>query len=156
MGAVNIRQELRRRIDPDEYGAIRRLWIAHSIAEDARDIPGLQATLSEDCVYEIVQTGHIWHGHEGARAFYTELLTAFPDIHFDLQNIVIGPQGVWEEAAVTGTHLADWLHLEASGEPVQFSVQIFFPWDRERALFAGERVFLFGLDDALMSGASGG
>jgi len=31
------------------------------------------------------------------------------DIHFDLQSIVIGPQGVCEEARVTGTHKAKWL-----------------------------------------------
>ena len=49
-------------------------------------------------------TGARWEGHEGATRFYTELLTAFPDIHFDLDYIVIGPQGVCEEAIVTATH----------------------------------------------------
>jgi ketosteroid isomerase-like protein len=80
-------------MDPDEYRAIRQLWIAHSIAEDSRDIPGLMATLTEDCVYTVVNKGVDWHGKAGATQFYTQLLTAFPDIHFDLQNIVIGPQG---------------------------------------------------------------
>jgi hypothetical protein len=28
-----------------------------------------------------------------AARFYTELLGALPDVHFDLQTIVIGPQG---------------------------------------------------------------
>lgn len=151
MSADNIRQEIRRKMTPELYRRIRRLWIAHSIAEDGRDIPGLLATLSQDCVYEMVQTGHQWHGHEGARRFYTEMLNAFPDIHFDLQNIVIGPQGVWEEAAVTGTHQADWLHLAATGEAVSFTVLIFFPWNQDAALFAGERIYLFGLDDRMLT-----
>ena len=87
--------ELVRR-EPTDHDAIRELWKKHSLAEDARDLPGLISTLTPDCVYELAQTGHRWEGHEGAARFYTELLTAFPDIHFDLTDIVIGPQGVCE------------------------------------------------------------
>jgi predicted ester cyclase len=136
----DIRELLRREVDPGEYREIRELWKAHSIAEDARDIPGLIATLTEDCVYEVVGTGHAWRGHDGATAFYTQLLTAFPDIHFELTSIVIGPQGVFEEANVTGTHRRDWLDFAATGERVAFTVVIHFPWDPERRKFRGERV----------------
>lgn len=132
---------LRRKLDADEYKLIRQEWINHSIAEDSRNIPGLIATLTPDCVYELPQTKHRWEGHEGAARFYTELLTAFPDVHFDLQNIVIGPQGVFEEAHVTGTHQGPWLGIAASGNSVEFDVTIFFPWDPDRKKFKGERVF---------------
>jgi predicted ester cyclase len=140
-----VREQLGREIDPEAYRRIRDLWKRHSIAEDARDLPGLMSTLTEDCVYEVLPGGHRWTGHEGATRFYTQLLTAFPDIHFDLTNIVIGPQGVFEEARVTGTHRGAWLDLPASGERVEFTVLIFFPWDAERELFGGERVH-FQLD----------
>ncbi len=138
-------KQIRRKITPEAYDQIRREWIAHSIAEDSRDIPGLMATLTEDCVYELVNTGDEWHGKEGATRFYTELLGAFPDIHFDLQHIVIGPQGVWEEAHVTGTHQGAWLGTEPTGEPVEFDVLILFPWDPAAEKFTGERVHVFGL-----------
>src|SRR5215470_11575521 len=94
---ADIIRQLRRNADPDEHRAIRKLWIDHSIAEDARDIPGLMATLTEDCVYTIVDRGLSWHGKAGTTQFYQQLLTAFPDVHFDLQHIIIGPQGVFEE-----------------------------------------------------------
>ena len=132
--------ELIRR-EPDDYAAIRELWKKHSVAEDARDLPGLISTLTPDCVYELVQTGHRWEGHEGAARFYTELLTAFPDIHFDLTDIVIGPQGVVEEARVTGTFRNDWLDFAATGETLTWNVVIFFPWDEEQRLFRGEKVY---------------
>ena len=51
--APSIRARLARRFDPDELRAIKRLWVRHSIAEDARDIDGLVATLAEDCAYEL-------------------------------------------------------------------------------------------------------
>jgi predicted ester cyclase len=135
---------LRRRIDADEYRAIRQLWIAHSIAEDAHDIPGLMVTLTEDCVYAVVNKGVDWRGKAGATQFYQQLLTAFPDVHFDLQNIVIGPQGVFEEAFVTGTYQAQWLDMPPpTGQHVEFAVTILFPWDPIRKLFTGERVYFF-------------
>ena len=38
-----------------------------------------------------------------ARApFYTSFLGAFPDVHFDMYDVVIGPQGVFEVATLTG------------------------------------------------------
>ncbi len=137
----DVRDLLRRNVVADEYDEIRELWKRHSIAEAERDLPGLISTLTEDCVYELVQTGHRWEGHEGAARFYMELLAAFPDIHFALTDIVIGPQGVCEEARVTATHERDWLDWEASGEPVEFTVVIWYPWDRERRLFRGEKVY---------------
>ncbi|HEU5064854.1 MAG TPA: nuclear transport factor 2 family protein [Gaiellaceae bacterium] len=141
---TDVRELLSRPVDPEEYEAIRELWKQHSKAEDKRDIAGLLATLTDDCVYEIVGTEHRWEGHEGATRFYTGLLSAFPDIDFQLTDIVIGPQGVCEEAHVTGTHEQDWIGYEATGERVEFGVVIFFPWDPERRLFTGEKVLVSG------------
>ena len=132
---------------PEEYAEIRDLWKAHSLAEDDRDIAGLMATLTEDCVYELVQSGHRWEGHAGATQFYVGLLGAFPDIDFNLTHIVIGPQGVCEEAVATGTHQAEWIGRPPSGDRVTFRVVIFFPWDAEAKLFTGERVYTFFPDD---------
>ena len=143
-------EELRREVDPTEYDAIRELWKTHSIAEDKRDLQGLISTLTEDCVYTVDPGGARWEGHEGAARFYTELLTAFPDIHFDLTDIVIGPQGVCEWARVSGTHQSRWLGYEPTGERLVWNVVILFPWDREARLFKGEKVY----SDAVLTQAS--
>ena len=139
------REQLRREVDAVLYDEIRELWKRHSIAEENRDLPGLISTLTDDCVYEIPAWQQRWEGHAGATRFYNELLTAFPDIHFALTEIVIGPQGVCEEALVTATHARDWLGVAATGRQLQFSVVIFSPWDATRRLFSGERVHVFGL-----------
>jgi predicted ester cyclase len=143
--AEDIRDLIRREASGPELDEIRELWKRHSIAEDERDLPGLISTLTPDCVYELAQSDQRWEGHEGAARFYTELLSAFPDIHFDLTDIVIGPQGVCEEADVIGTHEAEWLGFPPSGERVAWKVVIFFPWDREQRLFRGEKVYTAGL-----------
>jgi predicted ester cyclase len=141
MASDRILELLRRPSDPAEHEAIRELWKVHSIAEDNRDLPGLISTLTEDCVYEVMGTGHRWEGHEGATRFYTELLTAFPDIHFDLEFIVVGPQGVCEEAHVTATHQGRWLEHEPTGAALEWRNAIFFPWDPVARKFSGETVY---------------
>jgi ketosteroid isomerase-like protein len=141
---TDVIESIRRRVDPDEYRAIRRLWMAHSMAEEAHDIPGLMATLTEDCVYTVINTGTSWAGKAGATQFYQQLLGAFPDIRFDLQNIVIGPQGVFEEALATGTYHAQWLDMPSpDGQRIEFAVTILFPWDPRQKLFSGERIYFF-------------
>ena len=136
-----VRERLARRFDAQEQRAIKRLWVRHSIAEDRRDIDGLIATLSEDCVYEMVPLGQKWHGHAGARAYYTQLFAAFPDNQFEMSEIVIGPQGVFEVARLRATHLGPWGGTPASGLSVDLEVLILFPWDPVARRFSGERIW---------------
>lgn len=147
MAHDHVRELLQRDVSAQLYREIRELWKTHSIAEDRRDIPGLISTLTPDCVYELPQNNARWQGHDGATRFYQQLLRAFPDIEFDLRHIVIGPQGVWEEAQVTGTHQSDWLDYPATGRRIEFTVTIFFPWDPTQRKFRGERVAYYGLDE---------
>ncbi len=146
----SIQERLGRPFDVPTLRRIKRLWVRHSIAEDRRDVDGLLATLAPDCVYEIVPTGQRWDGHAGARRFYEELFGAFPDNAFELTDIVIGPQGVFEVATLTGTNLGPWAGAPPSGLPVRLGITIYFPWDQGTSLFGGERIYFdrgeLGLD----------
>lgn len=151
-----IRERLAWTVTPELYDTIRRLWIDHSRAEDARDLDGLIATLSEDCVYEVVTTGERWEGHDGARAFYTSLLGAFPDVEFHLTDIVIGPQGVMQVSDMRATHQGTWSGVVGTGQRVALQVIIYFPWDPASGKFAGERVWFDRETLARVAGQSGG
>jgi len=144
---TTIRDRLGLRITPELYEQIRRLWIDHSKAEDRADLQGLIDTLAEDCVYEIVNTGERWEGHDGARAFYTTLLTACPDVTFAMSDIVIGPQGVFEVTTITAANLGRWISSRwPEGEPYgthnAFQVLIHFPWNPGAGKFAGEKIWI--------------
>ncbi|KXK23660.1 MAG: hypothetical protein UZ15_CFX003000609 [Chloroflexi bacterium OLB15] len=138
---ASIRERLAWPVTPELYDKIRRIWINHSIAEDNRDLDGLIATLAPTCVYEIIPTGQRFEGHDGARMFYTTFLFAFPDVHFDLQDIVIGPQGVIEVTRMTGTHRNEWAGIPPTGMKVDTLIVIHFPWNPDHQLFDGERVY---------------
>ncbi|MCB0417441.1 MAG: nuclear transport factor 2 family protein [Bdellovibrionaceae bacterium] len=139
---MSIQQSIQFPFEPQELAEIRELWKKHSIAEDKRDIPGLLSTLTDDSVYEILETPHRWEGLAGAQRFYESLIGAIPDVHFDLQHIVIGPQGVFEEAIVTGVFKNDTLGFKAHGKAVRGVVGILFPWDAKKKLFKGERIYI--------------
>ena len=136
-----VRERLAWEPTPEEYRRIRRLWLRHSVAEDRHDIPGLLATLSPHCVYVLAPTGQRWEGHSGARQFYEAFLGAFPDVTFDLVDIVIGPQGVIEIARMRGTQRGPWAGIPATGRALDCRIVIHFPWDREAQRFAGEDVY---------------
>jgi len=139
--ASSVRERLGWMVTPEQYEKIRRLWIKHSMAEDRRVLTGLIDTLTEHCVYEIPATGQRWEGHDGARTFYQTFLGAFPDVQFQLQDIVIGPQGVIEVAEMTGTHQGPWAGQAATGRRVQLVVVMHFPWDPAKQKFAGEKIY---------------
>ena len=138
----DVRSKLGWPADPATHRRIRRLWQRHSIAEDRRDIDGLIATLAPACVYEIVGTGLRWEGHEGARVFYTELFSAFPDNVFTLTDIVIGPQGVFEAVVLEATHHGQFAGLQPTGRTVRVELAILFPWNPDAQLFDGEQIFI--------------
>jgi predicted ester cyclase len=97
-----------------------------------------------------VGAGLRWEGHDGARAFYTELFAAFPDNRFALSDIVIGPQGVFEAVVLEATHLGPFAGLAPTGRRVRLELAILFPWDPETARFDGEQIFI---DRTALTGA---
>jgi hypothetical protein len=62
-------------------------------------------------------------------------------VKFHLQDIVIGPQGVFEVAKMTGTQMGVWSGIEPSAKRVELTVIIYFPWNQSAAKFAGERIY---------------
>ena len=111
-----------------------------------RDLPGLISTLTPDCVYELVQSGHRWEGHEGAARFYTGLLTAFPDIRFDLTEHrhraagrLRGGRRHRHLRGAVARHAADRRAARVEGRRSGSR------GTDERRLFGGERVYTAGL-----------
>ena len=66
-----------------------------------------------------------------------------------MENIIIGPQGVFELANVTATFKEKWLYQMPTNEAIQFKVNSFFPWDRELKKFKGEIVYIDTYDQLM-------
>lgn len=138
------------KFDETEYNRIKELWLDHIAAEHRGDIPGLLATLTEDCEYTILNSGRTWHGHEGAAKFYEGFLSGFPENCFSVVNVFVGPQGVVEEAHFNGVHTGDMMGLPSTGQPIEFDVVLLFPWCPEKKKFKGERIY-FAIEKSLIA-----
>lgn len=134
-------EQMNRPFDAAEYQAIRKLWLDHITAEHSASIPGLMATLTDDCEYVILNNGQKWHGHKGATEFYEGFLGAFPENCFKVINTFIGPQGVVEEAHFNGVLNQSFMGMPTTGQPIEFYVTLMFPWCPKRKLFMGERIY---------------
>lgn len=123
---------------------VKALWYRHAVAENARQVEDLVATLTDDCVYEIVPWGLTYRGKDEARRFYRELWTALPDVRLRLLRHVVDEQCLVEESVVSGTHHGPWHGLAPTGRRVEFPLVIFFPV--HGGLFTGERLYFDGTD----------
>ncbi len=121
---------------------IKSLWYRHAVAENARQLEDLIATLTEDCLYEVIPWGQVYRGKAEARRFYRELWAALPDVTLTLLRHVIDDRCLVEESIVHGTHQGAWLGLPPTGKRVDFPLVIFFPV--RDGLFTGEKLYFDG------------
>ena len=54
---------------------------------------------------------------------------------------MIGPQGAFEVATLTGTNQGPWAGVPPSGMAVSLEVLILFPWDPATERLTGERIW---------------
>jgi predicted ester cyclase len=134
-------ERLNMEVTQTQYDKIRSSWVKHVTDEAKGDIDGLLETMTSDCMYEIVQTGEIWEGHEGAREFYKSLMKAVPDAEFELLDIVVGPQGVFGAANMTGTQKFPFAGNDQCGQKILWRLINLFSWDPKQEKFTGERLY---------------
>jgi hypothetical protein len=133
----SIRSRLARRFDLVELRAIAAGCAIRSPRTHATSTASWRHALYARLRYELA------HGQAGTATTAPGVLSvaAFPDNRFALTDIVVGPQGVFEAAQLTGTNVGPWAGVPASGLPISLQVLILFPWDPATERFAGERIW---------------
>ena len=121
---------------------LQALMSAHIEAENAHNMPGTLATLHEECVFEAVATGQVFHGRAGADAYYRQWWDAF-DLMFAREG---EDRGYWTEDGIgigeghfRGKHIGNFLGIPATGRPVAFRFTVFVTF--RDGLMAGERFY---------------
>ncbi|MES2002178.1 MAG: nuclear transport factor 2 family protein [Pseudomonadota bacterium] len=139
--------------DPAEYDRIRHSWLTHVSAEEQlfehhetdaewnRQLPLMLGVFTDDCVMELAFTGERWHGPDGAAQFYRLFITAFEDMKWVPQAMVIGPQGVLDVANMSGVLVRDFAGMTATNDLVHLQWVISVPWVPDKQLFSGEKIF---------------
>src|SRR5437016_5205290 len=85
-------------------------------AWNAHDVNALVKTLDSKTVWESDAFPAPFVGHEGARQFFTLYLTAFPDLHLDMEEILAaGENRIVVRWRSSGTHNGPLANLPATG-----------------------------------------
>ena len=90
----------------------RRFIDALGRLESGRDTDPIVATFAEDCEVGNVLAPERFHGHDGARTFWTEYREAFADVRSSFRNVVAADGRAALEWTTEGT--------SAAGEPFRY------------------------------------
>ena len=113
----------------------------HLAAENAHDLAGTLATLTDDCEFVDHALGMQWSGHDGAAAHYTMWWSAF-DTEVVGERLHMAEGSAVAETTWRGTHVGEFMGIAPTGSSVEFAVAVVVEFRDGR--MAGERFYWDG------------
>ena len=114
------------------------LLARHLESENAHDMAGTLATLTDDCVFVDTALG-TFHGHDGAAEYYRLWWDAFDNEVTPEQLYVVDDHTAVAETRWRGTHVGAFLDIEPTRRAVDVPVAIVV--DVRDGLMATERLY---------------
>ncbi len=128
--------------DSDTLNARKKLVEEHMRAENAHDVTATMSTLGRRPRY--VLNGTILDGHEAIRSAYEGIglgkAAAFSHFKVDETVLHTSEGAIVLEGMMSGTHVAEWQGIPATGRSFNVPVCAVFTFDAEEKL-AGERIY---------------
>ena len=124
----------------DRRSARLALVEQHIRLENAHDLDGVLRTFGETARYDDEAWGEHYHGGDGVRRFYEQLMKALPDQEIEVQRRHVTDDAVLVEVMIRGTHLGEWRGLPATGWRVEVPLCGVYTFDADDRL-AGEKIY---------------
>jgi steroid delta-isomerase-like uncharacterized protein len=119
--------------------ADRQLLARHLAAENEHRMDDTLATLTEDCVFDDRGLGRVWHGREGARAYYDMWWSGFgATVHTERRHYTDAGAAI-VETRFRGVHEGTFLGIVPTGRAVDVELAIFI--ELRDGLMTGERFY---------------
>src|SRR5919205_1810457 len=112
----------------------------HIRLENEHDLEGVLGTFGDKARYDDEAWGEQHEGKDGVRAFYSQLMTALPDLSIEVQRRHVTEEAVLVEVIIRGTHLGGWRGLPATGRKVTIPLCGVYTFDEHDRL-EGERIY---------------
>ena len=124
----------------DRLAARAALVERHISLENSHDLEGVLATFGEEARYDDEPWAEHYEGRDGVRNFYTQLMSALPDLEIAVQRQHVTDEAIVVEVMIRGTHLGGWRGLPATGRRVEFPLCGVYTFDAQDRL-AGEKIY---------------
>jgi steroid delta-isomerase-like uncharacterized protein len=79
----------------------------------------LDEILTDDYCNHAPSTANPPPGPAGLKPIVAAMRAAFPDLHYSIERLVVGPDAVAAQVTLTGTHRGDLFGVPATGKPVR-------------------------------------
>ena len=112
----------------------------HIRQENAHNLEAVLGTFGSSARYDDEAWGEHFEGREGVRSFYTQLMTALPDLEIAVQRRHVTEDAILLEVMIRGTHLGSWRGLPATGRKVNVPLCGVYTFDAGDNL-AGEKIY---------------
>jgi steroid delta-isomerase-like uncharacterized protein len=112
----------------------------HIRLENRHDLEAVLGTFGDAARYDDEAWDEHYHGGDGVRLFYSQLMHAMPNLEIDVKRQHVTEGAIVVEVIIRGTHLGDWRGLPATGRRVEFPLCGIYTFDPEDRL-AGEKIY---------------
>jgi steroid delta-isomerase-like uncharacterized protein len=112
----------------------------HVRCENAHDLDGVLATFGAYARYDDEPWNEHHEGSDGVRRFYSELMSAVPDLTIEIVQRHVTSESIVLEVVIRGTHLGAWRGLPATGRKLAIPLCGIYTFDENDRL-AGERIY---------------
>ena len=140
MASAPIRRDNPRDTSQDRLSARIALVEQHIRLENEHDLEGVLHTFGDTARYDDEAWGDHYHGPDGVRQFYEQLMQALPDLEIDVQRRHVTDDAILVEVIIRGTHLGGWRGLPPTGRRVEFPLCGIYTFDADDRL-AGEKIY---------------
>jgi steroid delta-isomerase-like uncharacterized protein len=108
--------------------------------ENRHDLDGVLSTFGNRAEYLDGPWGLHYEGHAGVRAFYSQLMSAMPDLNIEILQRIVSDDAIVLEVVIRGTHLGPWKGLPATGRKIELPLCGVYSFDSEDRL-TGEKIY---------------
>lgn len=112
----------------------------HVRLENAHDLDGVVATFGATARYDDEPWDIHYRGVDQVRAFYSQLMSALPDLSIEIVRRHVSEETIVLEVIVRGTHLGAWRGLPATGQKVEVPLCGIYTFTSDDRL-AGEKIY---------------
>jgi steroid delta-isomerase-like uncharacterized protein len=112
----------------------------HLRLENQHDLEGVLSTFGDMARYDDEPWDEHFDGRDGVRQFYTQLMTAIPDLQIEVRQQHVADEAILVEVVIRGTHLGGWRGLPATGRRVELPLCGIYTFDSDDRL-AGEKIY---------------
>jgi len=112
----------------------------HVRCENQHDLEGVIATFGSHAEYEDSPWKQRYEGHDGVRQFYSQLMSAMPDLSIEVLRRHASDETIVLEVMIRGTHLGAWRGMPATGRKIEIPLCGVYTFDADDRL-AGEKIY---------------